>query len=83
MAATIFVEIQLVAFVKKSVKAKTLRCSKSEYSLPLVSFNTWEVIAVDCFVTFREWYGIRNLVRFDSVQYPDRCYYSIDARYFP
>ena len=30
-----------------------------------------------------EWYGIRNLVRFDSVQYPDRCYYSIDARYFP
>ena len=30
-----------------------------------------------------EWYGIRNLVRFDSVQHPDRCYYSIDARYFP
>ena len=54
MTATNFVEIRLIAFVKKSVKAKTLRYSKSEYSLPLVSFNTWEVIAVDCFVTFRD-----------------------------
>ena len=36
MTATNFVEIRLVAFVKKSVKVKTLRCSKSECSLPLV-----------------------------------------------
>ena len=36
MAATNFVEIRLVAFVKKNVKAKTLRCSRSEYSLSLV-----------------------------------------------
>ena len=54
MIPTNSVEIRLVAFVKKTLKQKTLRYSKSEYSLPLVSFNTWEVIAVDSFVTFRD-----------------------------